>query len=317
MTERTAKILVRSIPLPVFQGLEALSKRHERSVEAEARFAIQSWVEPLLLSNNRSMRAKEVAGRLQLLLEQVNAVTRQAKMTPSYLAEQLHEERAGLMEKWFTGEDEPTFKQLDAIAEYLGANPDWLKHGDKHVFPFEPESMPRGVTEGARWLLDLDKPQSERLTRLHFVRADDETGAFVIVKQYNDWRCKSYGTPFHISEATGATGGADLIRLAIIFELLYKSSSSQRNGASLQSYILPDKLFKKLCESKFHPLTLVYPEFNKPWWEDIWDTRSQNEEYWPGWKSLCQRIAKVTELDGYKAEIELIRTGEHPLFKQP
>ncbi|MGF2508890.1 hypothetical protein ACQUWY_25430, partial [Ralstonia pseudosolanacearum] len=37
-------------------------------------------------------------------------------------------------------------------------------------------------------------------SRRHELRTDDWL-ALAVVKQYGDWRCKTYSTPYHISEA--------------------------------------------------------------------------------------------------------------------
>ena len=129
------KLLIRNIPTAIIEGLEALAGRNDRSTEAEARNAIRAHVEPFVLANERSARLVALSTRLKGLLEQVNNVIRRAPFQPSHIAEAIGETQAGHVEEWFTGEREPQFTQLETIADYLGCNRDWLKHGDGAAFP--------------------------------------------------------------------------------------------------------------------------------------------------------------------------------------
>ena len=51
-----SKILVRSLDGEVLQALESMANASDRSLEAEARYALRSWVQPILVSQERSER---------------------------------------------------------------------------------------------------------------------------------------------------------------------------------------------------------------------------------------------------------------------
>lgn len=308
------KIAIRNIPTAIWEGLETLASQHDRSTEAEARHALRTWVEPLMHRNERSARRVEVSARLRDLLEQVNKAIHGSAIKPSHIAQEIGESKAENAEKWFTGEEEPSFKQLEAVASYLGGSSAWLQHGDRQMFDVESTRIPERATEGVTWLLDLDR--EEQIRYLHIVRENDETGSLVIIKQYNDWRCKIYTTPYHISEVIGAGGEASLANLSVIFELLYEYYTKRGGSATIKSYLVSKEDFKKLIEGKSHPLSIIRNNNDIPWWEDFWDiTQFRKQGYWSGWKSVCERIYRVIELKPpLQEERELIKSGQHPLL---
>lgn len=309
------KIAIRNIPSAVWEGLETLAGQHDRSTEAEARYALRSWVEPLLQRNERSARCAEVSARMRDLLDQVNGTRHGRLIKPSHIAQAIGEDFAEAVENWFTGELEPSFRQLDSIAAYLGGAVSWLQHGDGAMFPVEYERIPENPTEGVLWL--LDSGASERPTHLYFVRQNDEAGSLAIIKQYSDWRCKTYTTPYHISEVIGAGGEASLANLSVLWHLLYKHYTKGGVGLTVKSYLLSESGFRSLHEGKIHPLTILRDSGNdRPWWEDFWDVEQfLKQDYWPGWKSVCARIRRVVELKPrQKEEDELIRLGKHPFL---
>lgn len=111
------KIAIRNIPSEVWAGLESLAAQNDRSTEAEARHALRNWVEPRLQKQERSARRTEVSARLRDLLEQFNAARVGSAIRPSHIAHEIGEQHAEPVEQWFTGELEPSFKQLEAVAQ--------------------------------------------------------------------------------------------------------------------------------------------------------------------------------------------------------
>ncbi|MDQ3185282.1 MAG: hypothetical protein M3Q16_02235, partial [Pseudomonadota bacterium] len=277
------KIAIRNIPPAVWEGLESLAGQHDRSTEAEARYALRSWVEPLLQRNERSARCAEVSARMRELLDQVNSVPRRGwSLKPSHIAQAIGEDHAEAVENWFTGQVEPSFKQLDAVAEYLGGASSWLKHSDGSMFPVQyDERIPEIPAEGVSWLLK-SKP-NECLTGLFFVRKDDEIGSLAIIKKYGDSRCMTYSTPYHVSEAIGAGGEASLAHLSVIWRLLYKHYTKLGTRLIIKSYLLSEPGFRSLQEGKIHPLTILRESGQDvPWWEDFWDvSQYPQHNYWP------------------------------------
>lgn len=310
-----AKILIRNITGVIFQGLEFLAGKNERSVESEARFAINKYVEAQMQKDVRSPRLIEVSIRLTEALGQVNSFKRGGAIKPSKIAEAVGEQRAEDAENWFTGLKEPTFKQLDSIAEYLGCGPEFLKHGDGELYPTEYCRIPEDAEEGIEWLLNPDGHKA--VIGLHFLRSADETGSLVIVKQYDKIRCKVFTTPYHISEHIGNGGETALKHLSVLFELLYKIYPNMPE-MNIKSYLVNNEDLRPVFEGKTHPLFLIQGDAKEqPWWEDIWDfAQVQKSNYWPGWRELCARINRIVEMSPRVVkERESIRDGTHPLLK--
>ncbi|WP_439670874.1 hypothetical protein AEMCBJ_14565 [Cupriavidus necator] len=310
------KIAVRNIPADIWAGLETLAARHYRSTEAEARYALRSWVEPLLQRKERSARRAEVSARLRDMLEQVNRVSRARFIKPSHIAKAIGEDYAEPVENWFAGELEPSFRQLDAIAEYLGGMSEWLQHGDRQMFPVESIRISEDPAEGTKWLLDI-ADTDEKVSFLHLVREEGSTGSFTVVKQYGDWRCKIYSTPYHVSEEIGAGGEGSLAALSVTLHLLYKYYVRKAESRLvIKSYVLPKESYQALLGGNEHPLTLLARGADLPWWEDFWDIgQYKKQDYWPGWKSLCERIYRAVEHRTFLTEQrDLIKSEKHPLL---
>lgn len=317
-----SRLAVRNIAPEVWSGLEDLAQRHERSVEAEARYALRAWVEPWLNRKERSARRTELAGRLGVLLEAVNATLNYQRLRPSHIAQAIGEEQAEPTEGWFTGQSEPSFAQLAAIAKHLGARSAWLQHGDGDMFEVEIARFnERRCAEVASWLIDAD--QAERPSCVHLMRPLEETGNLVVVKEYGARdhgvrHTKTYTTGINVSQFNGATGEIHLANFALALELIDKSPAKQ-GSIGLQSYLISKEQYAAVVHGKLHPLTILRGNSaNSLWWQDLWDETIYAEQtYWPDWKQTCDNIKVVIDnTKRLKDERTLIRSGKHP-FSQP
>lgn len=292
-----SKISVRNIPNQIFQALEALAERHDRSTEAEVRQAIRAWVNPLLVGEARNARRQAVAGRLNRMLQQVNSDRPGAKLLPSHIAEEIGEERAEEVEAWFLGETEPSFPQLVAIARLLGVDSDWLKHGDKALYPPHHQRLSENPLEAVRWLLQWDtEPNGEKskLEALHLIRTNDQTGSLYLVKESNRGHFVVYETGIHVSEEIGSGGEAMLAALFVTLELLYKRYSTFGESAMVLGYLLPPDDVAQLTSGNTNPGAVLREGTRSTWWEDIWDNKmASKHSYWSGWYSLHERIGRV------------------------
>ena len=295
--------MVRGIPDEVLVGLETLAAQRGRSLEGEARIALELWTEPLLLRREQSKRREELAARLNELLQGINKTRSTRFLRPSHIGEAIGETHIEHVERWFTGEAEPSINQLELIADYLGGTREWLKHGDGSPFPVQYKRLSENPTEAVQWLLEASS-SGQKLNHLHLVRAATAEGQFAIVKQYDDWRCEIYTTPGHISEENGASGNGTLASFAVTLCLLYKQHI--KAGWAVSSYVVDWTRFLSLTNGQSHPLYLLPSQSKSSWWEDLWD-ESQFEgqrglAYWPGWKSLCEYIALLIQDSPYLLE---------------
>lgn len=320
----SGKILVRNVDTEVLQALEAMAHTSDRSLEAEARHALRSWVQPLLISHERSERRVQLSQRLGTALAQINNVARQ-HWRPSHVAQGIEEPLAEPVEDWFLGRIEPTFAQLAKVSEFLGVDRQWLQHGDGCPFPVDNVRLSEDPGQAVRWLLNLPDdsraplgpyqpaPLFPEMERLIFVRSASETGELAIVKQRDRYRCKTFTTPTHISDVIGAGGEAQLMALSVTLELLYKLYT-KRSSLSVTSWIVSEKSFSALISGQVHPLSLDDGSSNRPWWEDFWDeSMMRKNAYWKGWDEITARIRRaVDKSDRLAKERALIRAGEHP-----
>jgi antitoxin FitA len=313
------KMTIRNVPDDVLTSLGQLATQNDRSVEAEARFALRSHVQPLMQGEIRSTRLTQVGTRLTDALDHVNRVRAARSKRPSHVAQAIGEARAFDVEEWFIGRAEPTFAQLEKVANYLGCSREWLQHGDGRMFEVAGPSLPDNPGQAVRWLLDLDQADARQMSFLHLIREDSESGSLVIVKQYEDWHCRTSRTSIHVSEAIGAGGEGALARLSVTLQLLYGYYTSRhcKGGLVIKSYVLPRELCETLRNGTAHPLVALEDGYERPWWEDMWDEEqyAHHSGYWPGWKKLCERIARAVAFrDALSRQREDIANGRHPLL---
>lgn len=308
------KISVRNIPQQIFNALEALADRHDRSTEAEARQAIQAWVEPSIVQEERNTRRKEVAERLARLLQQVNASRYGQQMRPSHVAQSIGEEGAEEVEDWFLGQKEPPFAKLEAISHLFGIEAKWLQHGDGHIYPVASQRVAENPEEAVRWLTtwETEHEAGGEVKTIHLIRNMNEQGDLYIVKESAKGHFRIYHTPTHVSEVIGAGGESMLTHLFVTLELLYKRWT--KSGANFQviGHQLKPSDVALLTNGQTNPGALLRDKGVSMWWEDIWDRAMVDKEnYWPGWRSLCDRIERAVATSKHLTEIrDKIRSGE-------
>ena len=288
------------VPSELKEKIEVSAQHNNRSINAEAvsrlynsfsesqqnlSASIKAF-EEMLRQNRPSSRRTKIAARLNISLEKVNeALTYSKKLSPARIAKNMGNNYAEPMENFFMGLEEPSFSQLENIAEYLNINSDWLLFGEGSIFSISYSRVPTPEQDGVNWL--TDKNLNNNLTHLYFLRQDSEAGELIIIKQYGNWHCTVFKTPYHISEVIGATGESNLIRLFSTWKLLDKQSPPP----SVRSFLISPKDYQTILSGETHPLTIINQLTDKPWWEDIWDHNVYEKmDYWDGWKSLCRRI---------------------------
>lgn len=292
------KIAIRNLPADVLQALTKLANLRDRSVEGEARHAIRSWVEPQLRAEARSGRAAVVGQRLRYLLAELTELKPGSPVVPSRVAEALGWTHAEALESWAAGESEPSFSELAAIASIVGCSSSWLAHGDGQPFPSQYARIPEDARKGAEWLLQPLSDGAPRPSHVLLIRSDTQEGEFAIVKRFSAWTAQVYRTPYHVSDVIGAGGETSLAWLTLTLERLCKRWERD-SDVTVESYLVGEDVFRALLEGKRHPFNVLRSSraVASCWWEDIWDEtqyRTQ-QEYWPGWRSLAERIARVIE----------------------
>lgn len=327
------------IPVELKEQIEVSAKNSGRSINAEATSRLQdsylmdngSVLESikaletlLLLRNSQSTRRTVISERLQELLEDVNQIKAGRTLQPAHIAKEIGEDYAEVVENWFSGQQEPSFKKLEAIAKCFGAAVEWLQFGDGHKFQARYSRIPESPSEGVTWLLDLDR--QKKPTSIYFIREQSQEGKLIIVKRYGAWVCETFTTPYHVSEVVGSGGESSLAHLLIIWRLLYKiytkcdlaAKDAVFKDLMIESYLLPPNEFDSLIKGDIHPLKILRHALKEPWWEDIWDSgQYPKANYWQGWKDLCERMYLVVEQrEILKKQKQEINEGTYPFFNQ-
>lgn len=314
MFEKDAKILVRNIAPDIWAGLQALAAKHERSNEAEARYAIRTWVEQSAVQESRGLHNKQVAERLNWLIDHMSIVTN-SKIKVSHVAESIGEQYVSDAEKWFLGELEPSLSKLTLIAEHFGASAKWLQHGDYSPFEVRYKRLEENLEADIAWL--YNRNETRKPVSLAFLREDDKTGALIIVKKYDEVHYEVFRTPYHISSEVGNSGAASLAYLTVLFEFIYKKSSP----VVASSYSTPKENWMALLDGKLHASIAIKSSDRQLWIEDIWDlemfSKTKKSGYWTGWHELCDTVYRhVKATPRLQKTRDQIQSGELPLLRE-
>jgi len=288
------RLTIRNLKTDIVERLNELASTNERSVEAEVRYALGKWTEldNSVTSVNEQYRDK-ISERLSFLFQQKKRYLN-FELKASHVAENLGLAKGSIVDQWFQGEVEPTFEQLDALADYFSADPRWLKHGDGSPFDKTYVRIPEEPKEAIDWL--LKKERYDNLVSIAFIRSF--SGCIYVVKVYDDRRSIVYCTPYVFDDSIGNGGFNSLIKLFIFWEKLYKEYTSHQGSTSLsatsimiESYILDELDSKKLEEGNIDPLELIKHNASQPWWEDVWEKDpTRLREYWPGCQALSAKV---------------------------
>jgi len=121
----------------------------------------------------------------------------------------------------------------------------------------------------------------------------------------------------------GTGGESSLASLSLVLQGLYKRWTG-KGGSSVfvEGYLVSESAYSSLLAGKRHPMNVLRHEEKSCWWEDFWDENQfRDHNYWPGWKNITERIARVIEgrptlkeqrerLNGIKDNFESPQTPE-------
>lgn len=288
------RLTIRNLKVEIVERLNELASINERSVEAEVRYALAKWTE--LNGSEASVDEYyrgEISERLSFLIQQKNGALN-FELKASHVAEKLGFAKGSIVEQWAQGKVEPTFEQLDALADYFSADPKWLKHGDGSPFDKTYIRIPEKPKEAIDWL--LKKERYDDLINIAFIR--DFSGCIYVVKIYENQRSIVYYTPYILDGSVGNGGFNSLCELFVFWEQLYKEYTSSQGSTSLsasnimiKSYIFDELDSQELEKGNIDPLALIKKQTDSSWWEDVWDKGdSRLREYWSGCRELCIKV---------------------------
>ncbi|WP_190322223.1 helix-turn-helix domain-containing protein [Candidatus Enterovibrio escicola] len=274
----------------ILASLGRIADKNERSLEAEARYALSQWVKTH--DDNSESKEDEISSYQTEVTSRLNYILRQhtliAKGHTSYslVAEKCGYESPLQLENWLRGKDIPSYKELEKLATYFGVNETWLKNGSATPYNAEYIRISKTPDAAVEWLTSLQiDGTSHPIEELSFVRTAN--GSLYITKKYQSHKCLCYSTPYVFSDGIGNSGFRSLQSLFKIWKSLY--TFYIKNDIFINSYILNEAQTEQWTESLTHPLCFLVDANKSAWWEDVWEDRELHE-YWEGCQRLSERV---------------------------
>ena len=239
-------------------------------------------------STNQLTTAQMTGERLRTLISRLNETTPDGNgVSISRLAMMMALDRAGDLERYVAGQDEPTFDFLRRLAASVGSNPEWLITGKGPIFPCPVAAM-YDPMDCAPIIA------SEPFERIYFVRSRGFRGETVIMARESEFRYRLLNHPWTISGEVGAGGQWTIRRFLELLNSLSDSERARKCGGRMISA----ELFDRLVSGDAHPDTVFLAEpTENPWWDDFCDIRhrmpiANQYEFWYGAPFLAaQQIA--------------------------
>lgn len=291
--DEAAKINQRSI------NAETMSRLYDSFVmDNNIHLEAAKVIENFLQARTPTQRKKDVAERLTFLFNQIKKSKYFDQLTIAELAYKIDENSADSAESWFRAEMEPTFNQLERIADFLSANSNWLLFGKERPFKVESFRFDENLDKDLRWLLTPNPEKAflknQSVREVKFLRSLNAEGSLIVAKLYSNHYVECFQTPYHISDVTGVGGYNSLLYLCLLFKTLKKYHGSYHHP-NIYSYLISEEVTKKIWSEETHPLPLIDQLHQIPWMDDLADkspNRSLDELYWKGFDLLRSRLIK-------------------------
>ena len=307
------------IPEELKNKVDDAAKANQRSINAEATSRLYDSfvmndniqveaakiVEKFLRSHSPTERKKVVAKRLNFVLSELKKIYHFREFTIAELAFEIREDTADEAEAWFRAELEPTFGQLEKIAQHTSVNPNWLLFGKQTPYDIQHIRLNEYLDQDIKLLLGPD-PSNEYLSaskvkEIKFIRELSETGQLIILKIYENYAVETYYPPYHISDVNGVGGYNSLLYFCLLTKVLLRYYKSKVN---VYSHLLSEEQFKLILTGTVHPLTIAEKLHHIPWVDDLADRLpNKNLDYWDGFDTLRARILRDFAEKEYIQEI--------------
>lgn len=291
--DEAAKINQRSI------NAETMSRLYDSFVmDNNIHLEAAKVIENFLQARTPTQRKKDVAERLIFLFNEIKKSKFFNELTIAELAYKIDENSADSAESWFKAEMEPTFNQLEKIADFLSANSNWLLFGKEKPFKVESFRFDEDLDKDLKWLLTPNPKKAflkdHSVQEVKLLRSLNAEGSLLIAKLYSNHYLECFHTPYHISEVNGVGGYNSLLYLCLFFKTLKKYHGSLRHP-SIYSFVISEELTNQIWSEEVHPLPLIDQLHQIPWMDDLADKlpeRSLDEFYWQGFDLLRSRLMK-------------------------
>ena len=242
----------------------------------------------------------EIARRLKYSLELINKG--KINLSVAKIASMLGLPRAGILESYFNGTEDPEFDFLDRYADLFGIHKEWLKFGDSE--PFATSEEYNLYASGYLERIDELAPQ-----QILFLRANDEEGSTGILLHISDFKYLYMPKTWHISSRVGDTGRSQIYDIYKLVKLLKSGSRFITHSSGTQKHvkhwcggrIISKESFTKLFCGEIFPGEVI-ENYENHWWDDFTDisktsanSSSYRREYGKGFIEAQEIVRWIEE----------------------
>lgn len=294
LISEAAQVSGRSINAEAQYRLEASFKSNEGSY-SEALNRLKDFFDAHL----RSDHLKSLAHKLSFILSEAQAVDSFTTPSISRVAEALDYHNVITIEDWFEGRKEPSFEELNKLAEYFGCQKSWLIHDEDK--PFKKESFEFGfdIKDNAERL--LEGCNEREVKSLWFARNNTIYGELVIIKHYDSWRGSVLNPRIHLCDSVGLGDTKNKALLTLTLEYLYKNHPLKIKGA-----LLSESDFNELIWVEQNPIKIIDKYSHNTWVEAIWNESmysKKSNSYWKGWHDMCLSNANTIKRREFSSKL--------------
>lgn len=241
--------------------------------------AVINWVKEFF--SERRNKKNENKSKLELekssLTDSVSIPTEKEKLTQRFqyvltlmdnggftkakLAKIMKLDKISSLEKYATGEEEPSFEFLEQFCEKFGINFKWMTEGISEPFYNEKDIR----FDPIDYYEEIKRLQPEKI---YFIRCNSQISEFFIVLKLADWNYLICQNIWHLSNYVGSSGEAQLVKF---YNLVNKLRD---NGFYLKcsGRTLTHDEFNKLYQGKEFPANIInINQKESSWWDDFTD----------------------------------------------
>ncbi|VEW13963.1 Uncharacterised protein [Moraxella caviae] len=249
-------------------------------------------MDEIVARHHKTKRLSAIKERLNTVLVELCKVPMIRQLAPARIAYELGYERADEVIRWFEGDLEPTFTQLEQLADYLGCHAAWLMFDEGCPYPTKNKDFSNlNTVEAVVEFCFEPEVGFDEVQKVSFIRNNIHTGEVLIIKQFDQKHAQVYITNIHLSDIVGATGA----RMQALFVLALKDICKHGEYKhQAMSYLFDAAVCEQLKQGVEHPLKLTARATYTPWMDDIWDRYMYEKQdanyYWHGYRDVCFRV---------------------------
>lgn len=240
---------------------EFLSKKRNKKNESQLKLELEksSLTESVSILTEKD----KLTQRFQYVLTLMNYTSCHGGFTKAKLAKIMKLDKISSLEKYTTGEEEPSFIFLEQFCEKFGINFQWMTEGISE--PFYNEKYIR--FDPIDYYEEIERLQPEKI---YFIRCNSEISEFFIVLKLADWNYLICHRIWHLSDHVGGTGRDQLVKF-------YKLVNKLRNNGfycKCSGRTLTNDKFDKLYLGQVFPAEIInISQTDNPWWDDFTDIK--------------------------------------------